>query len=81
MGSAGACFGLFYEQVLDFGLIGCRNDTRIAEVTLLFRRLFGQDVTVISVLALDLSCAGEGKTLLRRGIGFHLWHCRKQLIG
>ena len=68
---------LFNQQVLDFGLISRRNDTRIAEVTLLFRRLFGQDVTVISVLALNLSCAGEGKTLLRRGISFHFRHCRK----
>ena len=72
---------LLDQQVLDFGLVGRRNDTRIAEVALLFRRLFGQDVTVISVLALDLSCAGEAKTLLRSGIGFHFRHCRKQLIG
>ena len=68
---------LLDEQVLDFGFVSRRNGTRIAEVALLFRRLFGQDVTVISVFALDLSCAGEGKTLLRRGIGFHFWHCRK----
>ena len=68
---------LFDQQVLDFGLVGRRNRTRVAEVTLLFRRLFGQDVTVISVFTLDLSCAGEGKTLLRSGIGFHFRHCRK----
>ena len=68
---------LLDEQVLDFGFVSCRNGTRIAEVALLFRRLFGQDVTVISVFALDLSCAGEGKTLLRSGIGFHFRHCRK----
>ena len=71
---------LLDEQVLDFGLVGRRNGPRIAEVALLFRRLFGQDVTVISVLALDLSCAGEGKAFLRRGIGFHFRHCREQLI-
>ena len=65
---------LLDEQVLDFGLVGRRNDTRIAEVTLLFRRLFGQDVTVISVFALDLSCAGERKTLLCSGFGFHFRH-------
>lgn len=71
---------LFDQQVFDFGFVGRRNGTRIAEVAFLFRRLFGQDVTVISVLTLDLSCAGEGKTLLRRGIGFHFRHCRKWLI-
>ena len=53
---------LLDEQVLDFGFVSRRNGTRIAEVAFLFRRLFGQDVTVISVFALDLSCAGEGKT-------------------
>ena len=65
---------LFHQQILDFGLVGRRNDPRIAEVALLFRRLFGQDVTVISVFALDLSCAGERKTLLCSGIGFHFRH-------
>ena len=54
--------------------------SRIAEVTLLFFSLFGQDVTVISVLTLNLTCAGEGETLLRSGISFHFWHGRKQLI-
>mgnify|MGYP006940328573 CR=1 FL=1 len=53
---------------------GRSNGSRIAEVALLFRRLFGQDVTVISVFALDLSCAGERKTLLCSGIGFHFRH-------
>ena len=46
---------LLDEQVLDFGFVSRRNGTRIAEVAFLFRRLFGQDVTVISVFALDLS--------------------------
>ncbi len=69
--------GLFHQQVLDLGLVGLRNRARIAEVALLFRRLFGQDVTVISVFALDLTCAGESKTLLCSGISFHFWHCRK----
>ena len=71
---------LFDQQALDFGFVSRRNGARIAEVAFLFRRFFGQDVTVISVLALDLSCAGEGKTFLRRGIGFHFRHCRKRLI-
>ena len=66
--------GLFHQQVLDLGLVGLRNRARIAEVALLFRRLFGQDVTVISVFALDLTCAGESKTLLCSGIGFHFRH-------
>jgi hypothetical protein len=34
---------------------------------------------MISVLTLDLTCAGEGKSLLRRGISFHFGHFSKQL--
>ena len=68
---------LFHQQILDLCLIGSGNGARIAQVTLLFSRFFGQDVTVISVFALDLSCAGERKTLLCSGISFHFWHCRK----
>lgn len=63
---------LFHQQILDLCLIGSGNGARIAQVTLLFSRFFGQDVTVISVFALDLSCAGERKTLLCSGIGFIL---------
>ena len=65
---------LFNQQALDFGFISRRNDTRIAEITLLFFSLFGQDVTMISVFALNLTCAGESKTLLCSGICFHFWH-------
>ena len=68
---------LLYEQALDFGLVGSRHGRSVAEIALLFLSLFGQDVTVISVLALDLTCAGESKTLLCSGISFHFWHCRK----
>ncbi len=68
---------LLDQQVLDLGLVGRRNDTRVAQVTFTLVSLFGQDVTVISVLTLDLSCAGERKTLLCSGICFHLWHFRK----
>ena len=70
---------LLNQQLLDLGLVGSRNGARIAQVTLLLSRLFGQDVTVISVLTLDLTCAGEGESLLRRGISFHFGHFSKQL--
>lgn len=65
---------LFYQQALDFGLVGRRNDPRVAEIAFLFLGFLSQDVVVISVLTLDLSCAGEGETLLRSGICFHFRH-------
>lgn len=38
----------------------------------MFSRFFGQDVTVISVFALDLSCAGERKRFFAAALVFIL---------
>ena len=65
---------LLDEQVLDFGFVSRRNGTRIAEVPLLLRRLFGEDMAMVSVFPLDFSGAGEVEALLGSGICFHLWH-------
>ena len=46
----------------------------MVEVALLGRLLLGQDVTVVSMLSLDLAGAGEGETLLGSGLGFHSRH-------
>ena len=46
----------------------------MVEVTLLSRLLFGEDVTVVSMLAFDFASAGESKTLLGSGFGFHCRH-------
>ena len=45
------------------------------KISLLLLGLLSQDVTVISVVTLNLSCSGEGKTLLCTGVGFLFWHC------
>ena len=46
----------------------------MVEVALLGRLLLGEDVTVVSMLSLDLAGAGEGETLLGSGFGLHSWH-------
>ena len=46
----------------------------MAEVALLLLRLFGENVAVESVLSLDLTRSGEGKTLLCTGISLYLRH-------
>ena len=46
----------------------------MVEVALLGRLLLGQDVTVVSMLSLDFTGAGEGETLLGSGLGFHSRH-------
>ena len=44
------------------------------QATLAIGCLFGQDVTLEGMLALDLSSAGQLEALLCAGLGFHLRH-------
>jgi len=46
----------------------------VVEVALLGRLLLGEDVAVVSMLALDLAGTGESETLLGSGLGFHSRH-------
>ena len=46
----------------------------MVEVAFLGRLLFGEDVTVVSMLSLDFTGAGEGETLLGSGFGLHSRH-------
>lgn len=46
----------------------------MVKISLALCALLGEDVAVISVLSLDLACAGESETLLSGGIGLYLWH-------
>ena len=62
------------KHSLDAGLVVAAHKGGVVEVALLGRLLLGQDVTVVSMLSLDLAGAGEGETLLGSGLGFHSWH-------
>jgi hypothetical protein len=46
----------------------------VVEISLLLLGLLSQNVTVVSVLTLDLSCASELETLLGSGFSFYFWH-------
>ena len=56
------------------GLVVTAHKGGVVEVALLGRLLLGQDVTVVSMLSLDLAGAREGETLLGSGLGFHSRH-------
>ena len=55
-------------------LVVAAHEGGVVEITLLGRLLFGQDVTVVSVLSLDLAGAGERKAFFGSGLCFHLRH-------
>ena len=65
---------LFYEEHLDFGLVGHVYRTRVGEVAFLLRGFLSEDVAVESVFPLDLTRSGEGEALLRGRVGFHFRH-------
>lgn len=50
------------------------NDGYVVKVALLLLGLLRQDVAVISVMSLDLTCARQRKTLLGAGVGLYFWH-------
>ena len=62
------------KHAFDALLVVAAHEGRVVEVALLSRLLLGEDVTVVSMLALDLTGAGEGETLLGSGFGFHSRH-------
>lgn len=67
---------LHYKHLLYPVLISSGNKSAMGQVTLLLRRFLGKDVTLESVLSLDLSRAGYLEPFLGTGMCFHLWHCR-----
>ena len=50
------------------------NESHMVKVALLLLGLLGQDVTVISVVTLNLTGSGERKTLLCTRISLYFWH-------
>ena len=62
------------QHSFDALLVVAAHEGRVVEVALLGRLLLGEDVTVVSMLAFDLTGAGEGETLLGSGFCFHCRH-------
>lgn len=59
---------------LDAFNISLSDCCRVRQVSLLLRPFLGQNVTLESVLSLDLSTSREFETLLGASFGFHLRH-------
>jgi len=55
-------------------LVDSSNQARVAKVTLLLLGLLRENVTVESVLSLDLTGSGERETLLCAGISLYFRH-------
>ena len=63
------------EQIAYLLEIRLVNESLVNQITFLFLCFLSQDVTVVSMMSLDLTCTGETESLLRTGIRFYFWHC------
>ena len=62
-------------ETIEHLLAVCLHDNRaVVKISLLLLRLLSQNVTVISVMTLDLTSSSETESLLRTGLCFYFWH-------
>ena len=62
------------EAVKHLLTVSLYDNRAVVEISLLLLRLLRQNVTVISVLTLDLACSSKRETLLCSGLSFNFWH-------
>ena len=62
------------EEFTNLLYVGTVHDGHVVEVALLLLGLLGQNVTVVSVMTLNLTGSGERETLLRAGISLYFRH-------
>ena len=62
------------QQVAYLLHVGLVYDGITHQVTLLLLGLLRQDVAVVSVMSLDLTCSGKRESLLGSGVCLYFWH-------
>ena len=62
------------KQVTHLLEVAAVYDSRMNQITFLLLCLLGQNVTVVSMMSLDLTCSGETESLLGTGVRFNFWH-------
>ncbi len=62
------------KQVAHLLEVAAVDDCLMHQITFLFLCLLSQNVTVVSVMSLDLTCSGETESLLCTGVSLYFWH-------
>ena len=62
------------KQVTHLLEVAAVYDSRMNQITFLFLRLLRENVTVVSVMSLDLTSSGETESLLGTGVCLYFWH-------
>ena len=62
------------EQITNLLEVAVVYDCLMNQISLLLLCLLSQNVTVISVMTLDLTCTGKAESLLCTGVSLYFWH-------
>ena len=62
------------EEFAYLTLVRAVYEGNVVEVALLLFRFLRQNVRVVSVMSLDLTCSGELETLFCAGVRLYFWH-------
>ena len=62
------------EELLDIRFVSVSYSAGVGQIALLLLGLFGQDVALVGMFSLDLSCSGKGEPLFGTGISLNLGH-------
>ena len=68
------------QQVTNLLHVASVNDCVVNQITLLLLCFLCENVAVVSVMSLDLTCTGETESLLCTGVCLYFWHCFKIFI-
>jgi hypothetical protein len=62
------------EKVANLLEVAAVYDSLMNQITFLLLSLLCQNVAVVSVMSLDLTCSGETESLLGTGVCLYFWH-------
>ena len=62
------------EEFAYLTLVRAVYEGNVVKVALLLFRFLRQNVRVVSVMSLDLTCSGELETLFCAGVRLYFWH-------
>ena len=62
------------EEVANLLHVGRNHNGAVIQIPLLLLCLLCQDVAVVCVMTLYLTCSGQNESLLRTGVSLYFWH-------
>lgn len=65
------------EKSFNVTFVNLADSAEVGEVAFLLLGFLSENVALVSVFSLDLSCSGKSKALFSTGISLNFWHFLK----